>query len=171
MPLELKNSVYNWMALVAQDWNSKSAWLKTCLDRQNLGRNTCRFFPNKSNIYLKHWALNGILQTLFSNAFSWKKIVVFGIKFLWRLFQSNQFTTSQLWFRWLPSGWQDLINFDAVMASPCFNELRRINPPCPFKHLCLEWNLRKRHVIVELFSARWIWYKARRPELRWWPRS
>ena len=43
-----------------------------------------------------------ISQTTFSNAFSWKKIYEFRLKFHWRLFLRIQLTTFQHWFRqWL----------------------------------------------------------------------
>ena len=39
------------------------------------------------------------LQTTFSNAFSWMKIVIFQIKFHWSLFLRVQLTICQHWFR------------------------------------------------------------------------
>ena len=50
-----------------------------------------------------HWGLNkmgDILQMSFSNAFSWKKIFVFWLKFHWNLFLMVHLTASQYWFRW-----------------------------------------------------------------------
>ena len=55
-------------------------------------------------VYLTQWGLNkmaDILQTTFSNAFSWKKISVFWFKFLWSSFQ-GLLTISQCWFsKWM----------------------------------------------------------------------
>ena len=55
--------------------------------------------------YLTHLPLNKwlpLLQTTFSNAFSWMKITEFGLKFHWIFFPGVQLTISQHWFRqWL----------------------------------------------------------------------
>ena len=54
---------------------------------------------------LTHWAgdeINVSLQTSFSNAFSWKKLFEFRLKFHWSLFPRAQFPIIQHWFRqWL----------------------------------------------------------------------
>ena len=50
-----------------------------------------------------HWDWDKIaatLQTAFSNAFSWKKIYVFWLKFQWNMFLRVQLTISQHWFRY-----------------------------------------------------------------------
>ena len=41
-----------------------------------------------------------ILQTTFSNAFSWQKMFEFRLKFHWTLFLRVQLTIFQHWFRW-----------------------------------------------------------------------
>ena len=46
-----------------------------------------------------------IFQTTFSNAFSWIKMSLFGLKFNLNLFLREQLTINQLWFRqWLAAG-------------------------------------------------------------------
>ena len=52
---------------------------------------------------LTHWGLDeidAILQTTFSNAFSWMKMYEFRLRFHWNLFPGIQLTIFQHWFRW-----------------------------------------------------------------------
>ena len=57
---------------------------------------------------LTHWGqdkMAAIFQTMFSNAFSWMRILVFWLKFHWSLFPRVQLTIFQHWFRkWLGVG-------------------------------------------------------------------
>ena len=53
-------------------------------------------------IELTHWGrdeIDTILQTTFSNAFSWMKMFEFRLKFHWNLFPSVQLTITHHWFR------------------------------------------------------------------------
>ena len=54
---------------------------------------------------LTHWGrdeIDAILQTTFSNTFSWMKMYEFRLRFHWRLFLKVQLTIFQHWFRkWL----------------------------------------------------------------------
>ena len=52
---------------------------------------------------LIHWGrdkMDNTLQTTFSNAFAWMKIVVFWLKFHWNLFLWAQLTIFKHWFGW-----------------------------------------------------------------------
>ena len=52
--------------------------------------------------FLTHWGCDKmavILQTIFSNAFSWVKVFELWLKFHWSLFPRVQLTTCQHWFR------------------------------------------------------------------------
>ena len=52
---------------------------------------------------LSHWGrdeIDAILQTTFSETFSWLKMCEFRLKFQWSLFLRVQLTISQHWFRW-----------------------------------------------------------------------
>ena len=54
------------------------------------------------SVGLTHWGrnkINAILQTPFSNAFSWMKMFEFRLKFHWSLFLKVQLTIFQHWFR------------------------------------------------------------------------
>ena len=84
---------------------------------------------------LTHWGrdkMAAIIQTTFSNAFSWMKMCEFRLKFHWSLFLRVQLTIFHHWFRWwlgayqatshyLNQWWLDLRR---IYASLCLNDLR-----------------------------------------------
>ena len=90
-------------------------------------------------IELTHWGrdkMDAISQTTFSGVFSWKKMFEFPLKFHWSLFQRDQLTICQHWFRkwlgadqatsrYLNQGWLD---YRRIYASLGLNEL--INKLC-----------------------------------------
>ena len=59
-------------------------------------------------ISLTRWGRDkmvAILRKIFTKAFSWIKMSLFGFQFCWRLFLRNQLTINQHWFRyWLGAG-------------------------------------------------------------------
>ena len=60
-------------------------------------------------LFKTHWGrdkTDAILQTTFSNAISWMKMVEFRLKFHWSLFLKVQLTIFQHWFRWWFGGEQ-----------------------------------------------------------------
>ena len=67
--------------------NMASEWLAS--------QKPCKIAINSSPLN----KMAAILQTIFSDAFSWTKSYVFWLKFLWSLFIRVQFTITQYWFR------------------------------------------------------------------------
>ena len=66
------------------------------------------------NLDLMHWGQDkmvSILQTTFSNAFSWMKMLELRLKFHWSLFSMVQLIISQHWFRWWPGAEQASSNY------------------------------------------------------------
>ena len=63
---------------------------------------------------LTHWGwdkMAAILQTAFSNAFSWMQIALFWLKFHWQLSARVKIVISQHWFRWWPGTKQALSHY------------------------------------------------------------
>ena len=77
--------------------------------------------------------MDAISQTTFSNAFSWKKMFEFRLKFHWSLFPRVPLTISQQWFRsWPGAGHatshclkQCWLVYWRIYASPGLNELKK----------------------------------------------
>ena len=66
------------------------------------------------NLDLMHWGQDkmvSILQTTFSNAFSWMKMLELRLKFHLSLFSMVQLIISQHWFRWWPGAEQASSNY------------------------------------------------------------
>ena len=63
----------------------------------------CRSWGIAAQPFLSHWGrviMAAILQTIFWNAFSWKKKYQYRLKFHWNWFLGVQLTIFQHWFRW-----------------------------------------------------------------------
>ena len=70
------------------------------------------------DLTLEAWRKSGTLQTIFSNAYSCMKIVIFWFKFHWNLFPVVQFT-----IRWFGQ-WLDAAQWWRIYASPGLLALR-----------------------------------------------
>ena len=76
-------------------------WVTSC-DQQNLIQLICTVLTKSRSVMYTGWALNSSStgqNGRHSNAFSWLKTFVFGLKFQWILFLGVQLTINQHWFR------------------------------------------------------------------------
>ena len=82
-------------------------WLDTLGNKfhGNLNQDIMSHLQNGSHFLLTHWGRDRketISQKIFSNAFSWMKMLQLRLKFHWSLFPRDQLTIFQHWFRsWL----------------------------------------------------------------------
>ena len=108
------------------------------------------------NTILTHWGrdkMAAIIQTVFSNAFSWMKIYQFPLRFHWSLFLREQLTIFQHWLWWClgasqmtsryPNQWWSIywrlhasLNvLNAFSVYKCFLLLIRCSNLCGVTHL------------------------------------
>ena len=84
-----------------------------------------RFLVDYILYSLTHWGrdkMAAIFPTTFSNAFSWKKMFEFRLKFHWSLFPRVQLTIFQHWFRL----WFGAEQATSHYLNQCWLEYRRI---------------------------------------------
>ena len=80
--------------------HSSPSWLNYVVSIVRIWDKTDQIYQHSTA--LTHWGrdkMDAILQTAFSNAFSWMKTHKFRLRFHWSLFLRFELTISQHWFR------------------------------------------------------------------------